>query len=160
MTTTPPTMGLARLSPAQIKQLQRVFYAVDRDEDNVVSESDVVKTLRSLGMCVRRCADAGERDAAGEAPQYLGADATGADARGGIDATSFLTMFGTRMGAVADARKLLDAFECFDERDEGVIEVGVVHAVLADDPEAVGGTSDAARPHAGASLFGPEREAV
>ena len=120
--------GLESLSPAQIKQLQRVFYAVDRDEDNYITESDVNKTLRSLGT----------KDATTEAPTYLSADVVGTQLSDrGLDATSFLTMMGNRMGALSDARTLLDAFESFDERDDGFVDVATVHEILAGDQEAV-----------------------
>ncbi|WFD41018.1 uncharacterized protein MJAP1_004009 [Malassezia japonica] len=118
--------ALARLSPAQIKQLQRVFYALDRDEDGNVSESDLAKALRSLGA----------RDAPTEAKEHFQADVLGSDAPE-LDATSFLTMMATRMGPVSDARKLLEAFESFDERDEGVVDVDVVKEILANDQEAI-----------------------
>lgn len=120
--------GLESLSPAQIKQFQRVFYAVDRDEDNYITERDVNKTLRSLGT----------KDATTEAPTYLSADVVGTQLSDrGLDATSFLTMMGNRMGALSDARKLLDAFESFDERDDGFVDVATVHEILAGDQEAV-----------------------
>ncbi|KAI3617724.1 hypothetical protein CBS9595_003633 [Malassezia furfur] len=125
--------GLESLSPAQIKQLQRVFYAVDRDEDNYISPDDVNKTLRSLGT----------KDAAAEVPAYLSPDVVGTQLSDrGLDATSFLTMMGNHMGALSDSRTLLDAFESFDERDEGFVDVATVREILAGDQEAVRGPTD------------------
>lgn len=40
---------LASLSPLQIKQLQRVFYSLDKNVDGRVSEADVAEVLRHLG---------------------------------------------------------------------------------------------------------------
>jgi len=40
---------LASLSPLQIKQLQRVFYSLDKDMDGRVSEAHVAEVLRHLG---------------------------------------------------------------------------------------------------------------
>ncbi|WFC95875.1 hypothetical protein MBRA1_002529 [Malassezia brasiliensis] len=120
--------GLENLSPAQIKQLQRVFYAVDRDEDNYITSDDVNKTLRSLGA----------KDATTEAPSYLSTDVVGTQLSDrGLDATSFLTMMGNHIGVLSDPRKLLDAFESFDERDEGFVDVETVHEILAGDQEAI-----------------------
>lgn len=141
--------ALARLSPAQIKQLQRVFYALDRDEDGNVSESDLAKALRSLGA----------RDAPTEAKEHFQADVLGSDAPE-LDATSFLTMMATRMGPVSDARKLLEAFESFDERDEGVVDVDVVKEILANDQEAVRVAANADRSVARAAVLGSDTQAV
>ena len=41
---------LASLTPVQIKQLQRVFYALDKNADGRVSDSDVAEALRNLGV--------------------------------------------------------------------------------------------------------------
>lgn len=85
-------------------------------------------------------ANAGAKDAAAEAPAYLRADIVGAELpEHGLDATSFLTMMGSRMGPLGDARKLLEAFESFDERDEGVVDVAAMREILAGDDEAVRG---------------------
>ena len=41
---------LSNLTPVQIKQLQRVFYALDKNADGRVSQEDVGAALRSLGV--------------------------------------------------------------------------------------------------------------
>lgn len=122
---------LARLSAPQIQQLQRVFYALDKDEDGEVGQADLEKVLRSLGRS----------DAKTEAEQYLHSATVGTQTRDGeaLDATQFLTMMGTHLAPFPDMHKILEAFASFDERDEGWIDVAVVQSLLADDPEAVRG---------------------
>lgn len=46
--------------------------------------------------------------------------------------TQFLTMFGERLSGMDDAETLLEAFECFDEKDEGWIEVAELRKWLGE----------------------------
>ncbi|PKI85915.1 hypothetical protein MVES1_000184 [Malassezia vespertilionis] len=110
---------LASLSPAQIKQLQRVFYTLDRDHDDIVSEADVATQLRGLGT----------PNAAEEAKAYIGQEG------GSLDATSYMTMMATKLAPLSDARKLADAFESFDEKDAGFVDVALLKEIFGDTPE-------------------------
>ncbi|WFD00220.1 hypothetical protein MYAM1_002968 [Malassezia yamatoensis] len=119
--------GLESLSGTQIKQLQRVFYAADRDHDDCITQPDLIKTLQSLGV----------KDAAQVAPTYLSSAVIGSevnDAR--LDSTSFLTMMGQHLAPLGDTQKLLEAFESFDERDQGYVRVEAVREILAGDQDA------------------------
>ena len=125
--------GLESLSSTQIKHLKRVFNAVDRDGDDSIMQADIVKTLQSLGS----------KDAATQAPTYLSKEVLGSDtSETSIDPTSFLTMMGQRLGSLSDSQGLLYAFESFDERDEGFVDVVTVREILAGDQEAVRGPTD------------------
>ena len=65
----------------------------------------------------------------------LGDGASAGDARiGGMEETRFITLMGSRLGALGDAQTLLDAFSSFDERDEGFVDVDVLREVFAEQP--------------------------
>ncbi|WFD34937.1 hypothetical protein MCUN1_001783 [Malassezia cuniculi] len=108
---------LSRLSATQIQQLQRVFFALDKDEDGLVSESDVAAVLRSIGKTDPQAAKA------------YGVTEP-------IDQTRFIAMMGERIGRVGDMSALIEAFESFDEKDQGVVEVAALREAI-NDPEAL-----------------------
>lgn len=99
----------------QIKQLQRVFYALDKNADGRVSDSDVAEALRNLGV----------KDAEAEAKTcFEGAPSST------YETMSFLTMMSGVMEPFSDTRKLSEAFESFDEKDEGFVDVDMIREIL------------------------------
>lgn len=108
---------LAGLAPAQIQELQRVFYSIDKDADGRINEADVAGVLRNLGAS----------DAAAEA-QACFAPPTPAS----LESLSFLTHMSQILAPFSDADKLLEAFASFDEKDEGVVDVAELEAVVGD----------------------------
>ncbi|WFD32615.1 hypothetical protein MSPP1_003663 [Malassezia sp. CBS 17886] len=111
---------LALLSAAQIQQLQRVFYMLDKDSDGRVSEADIERVLRGLGST----------RASEEAKMYFSGD--GAP----IESTAFLTLMSAQLRPLGDLSKLVDAFESFDEKDEGFVDVSAMKEILAGDDDA------------------------
>ncbi|SHO79770.1 Similar to S.cerevisiae protein CMD1 (Calmodulin) [Malassezia sympodialis ATCC 42132] len=109
---------LASLSPLQIKQLQRVFYALDKDLDGRVSEANVADVLGHLGST----------DAEAEAHACF------ADAPATLEMMSFLTHMARILARVGDAHSLAEAFASFDEKDEGMIDRRDLHEILGHDP--------------------------
>lgn len=79
---------------------------IDTDSDGQISAADLKVMLSNLGQ---PSDDAAVR-------KYIGTP------EGKINFTQFLTMFGEHLDALDDASVLMDAFECFDERDEGWID--------------------------------------
>lgn len=119
----------ARLAPVQIKQLQRVFYALDKDADGRVTESDVTGVLKNLGAYSALATDAGATDADAEARACFGEATDGAQS---LESMAFLALMSARIGALGDARRLAEAFASFDERDEGAIDVDVLREIVDD----------------------------
>lgn len=105
---------LARLSAKQIQQLQRVFYALDKDEDGLISEGDVAAVLRSVGTADMKAVKA------------YGANEP-------IDQTRFIAMMGDRISSVGDIHALADAFASFDEKEQGTVEVAALREAVGDD---------------------------
>ena len=106
---------LASLTPVQIKQLQRVFYALDKNADGRVSDSDVAEALRNLGV----------KDAEAEAKTCFEGVSSST-----YDTMSFLAMMSGVMEPFSDTRKLSEAFESFDEKDEGFVDVDMIREIL------------------------------
>lgn len=47
---------------------------------------------------------------------------------------SFLTQLSRSLAPVGDAHSLAEAFASFDEKDEGMIDISVLHEILGHDP--------------------------
>lgn len=89
--------------------------------DGLITRADLKETLTNLGQ-----------DGSNEALQRFfdsalasSSSLSSGEGRGGepgINFTQFLTMFGEHLSEMDEAATLLDAFECFDEKDDGVID--------------------------------------
>lgn len=106
---------LSSLTPVQIKQLQRMFYTLDKDADGRVSQDDVAAALRSLG--------ASHADDEAHGCYENAPDST-------YELMSFLTMMSGVLHPFSDMQKLREAFESFDERDEGYIPTDTAREIL------------------------------
>jgi len=106
---------LSNLTPVQIKQLQRVFYALDKNADGRVSQENVAAALRSLGV------PQAEEEARGCYENVP--DST-------YELMSFLAMMSGVLHPFADMQKLREAFESFDEKDEGYIPTDTAREIL------------------------------
>ena len=80
---------------------------IDQDGDGLISKNDLAGMLDNLGQqptkALLESYQIGEK---------------------GVNFTQFLTMFGEHLAELDEEKLLLEAFECFDERDEGKIDVG------------------------------------
>ncbi|CAO1637091.1 unnamed protein product [Parajaminaea phylloscopi] len=109
-------------STKQIQGFKEAFSMLDQPTaDGLLTRADLKETLANLGQddsseAIRRFF---ESSMAGSMSDASG---TGQGSEG-INFTQFLTMFGDHLSEMDDAASLLDAFECFDEKDDGVIDV-------------------------------------
>ncbi len=59
---------------------------------------------------------------------YMTSASTSSDGRSSaassVNFTQFLTMFGEHLSELDEAAELTEAFECFDEKDDGVLDAG------------------------------------
>ncbi|CAO1617612.1 unnamed protein product [Jaminaea pallidilutea] len=101
------------LNPQQIKTFKECFNLVDQDSDGFVSSEDLRVMLQNLGM----------RSEPKDVARYMDGMG-GRDNRGrqGVNFTQFLTMFGELLSGMDDAATLSEAFACFDEKDQGVVD--------------------------------------
>lgn len=88
---------------------------IDSDRDGLISSSDLTLMLQNLGQpsdstSVKKYFSQGQEH---------------------INFTQFLTMFGEHLDELDDASVLLDAFECFDEKDQGWIDAEEFRGWLA-----------------------------
>ncbi|KAI5452596.1 hypothetical protein NCC49_000757 [Naganishia albida] len=99
-------------TPPQVKQFREAFTLIDTDGDGKISEDDLIATFGNLGQVPNR-----------QLLDSLLAQPGGSSTRT-INFTQFLTLFGQHLLALADSeQEILDAFACFDEHDEGVVDV-------------------------------------
>lgn len=87
--------------------------------DHLLTRADVAEMLANLGQ---------PNDEAALDRLFVDADTP----RSGINFTQFLTMFGEHLCEMDDAETLLEAFECFDDKDEGVIDVAELRKWLGE----------------------------
>lgn len=88
---------------------------IDQDNDGLISSSDLKIMLDNLGQ-----------PSSDDAVQkyFVATDK--------INFTQFLTMFGEHLDALDDASVLTDAFECFDDKDEGWIQADELRSWLSE----------------------------
>lgn len=97
----------SHINKEQLKQLQEAFNLIDQDHDGVISKDDLQTILISLGQ---KPTDKEVREMLNEVP-------------GNVDFARFSSMFASRMGTADPEDLILNAFRCFDEDCDGVIDL-------------------------------------
>lgn len=114
--------ALAKLPPAQVREMREAFQILDRDNDGTVNREDVVDMLTNLGQdsslsAVSRFFPPGQ-------PQT-------------INMPMFLNTLSTLLAPLSSQKELMNAFAAFDEDDSGQIDVKELRdALLHTSPEA------------------------
>ncbi|KAK0559895.1 hypothetical protein OC844_004097 [Tilletia horrida] len=123
----------------QIQGFKEAFSLIDQDADGLITRADLEGMLGNLGLGQASPGGIGEGSGSGSgssagverlmkaAPLRDGGEGTET-----INFTQFLTMFGEHLAELDEAHDLIEAFECFDERDEGVIETGEMRYWLSE----------------------------
>ncbi|KAL8783017.1 MAG: hypothetical protein Q9213_004914 [Squamulea squamosa] len=114
--------ALARLPPAQVREMREGFQILDRDNDGQVDREDVVDMLTNIG----------QDSSASAVSQFFppGKPQT-------INMPSFLNTLSTLLAPLSSQQELLNAFAAFDEDDSGQIDVKELKdALLHTSPEA------------------------
>ncbi|KAG8943517.1 hypothetical protein FRC00_011089 [Tulasnella sp. 408] len=110
-----PSGVFTLFQPAQIQQFKEAFSLIDQDGDGMVTEADLKSIFSSLGITPSRHM----------MDSLLNARPGGeiADPHDkGVNFTMFLTMMGEHLLELDGEQDLLEAFECFDENDEGKVK--------------------------------------
>ncbi|KAI4240817.1 MAG: hypothetical protein L6R40_004931 [Gallowayella cf. fulva] len=114
--------AVARLPPAQVREMREGFQILDRDNDGQVNREDVVDMLTNLG----------QDSSASAVSQFFppGKPQT-------INMPSFLNTLSILLTPLSSQQELLNAFAAFDEDDSGQIDVKELKdALLHTSPEA------------------------
>ncbi|KAI4279278.1 MAG: hypothetical protein LQ337_000414 [Flavoplaca oasis] len=114
--------ALAKLPPAQVREMREGFQILDRDNDGQVNREDVVDMLTNLG----------QDSSASAVSQFFppGKPQT-------INMPYFLNTLSTLLAPLSSQQELLNAFAAFDEDDSGQIDVKELKdALLHTSPEA------------------------
>ncbi|KAL8686770.1 MAG: hypothetical protein Q9224_005344 [Gallowayella concinna] len=114
--------ALARLPPAQVREMREGFQILDRDNDGQVNREDVVDMLTNLGQ-----------DSSASAVSLFFPPGKAQT----INMPSFLNTLSTLLAPLSSQQELLNAFAAFDEDDSGQIDVKELKdALLHTCPEA------------------------
>ncbi|KAF8578996.1 EF-hand [Ramaria rubella] len=116
----------------QIQQFKEAFSLIDQDGDGLISEQDLKGIFASLGLAPSK-----------PMLDNLLSDRPGAHQRGstaaddvssdrGVNFTMFLTMMGEHLFDFDTEAELIEAFECFDENDTGVVKCDEVRRWLSE----------------------------
>lgn len=125
-----PSGVFSLFSPPQVQQFREAFSLIDHDGDGVVSEQDLKHIFTSLGITPsKRTVDELLADRPGDRrgstvharAASLEFDADGTADRG-ITFPMFLTMMGEHLYDFDTEAELLEAFECFDDNDSGLVK--------------------------------------
>ncbi|CAL8575516.1 hypothetical protein XPA_001436 [Xanthoria parietina] len=114
--------ALAKLPPAQVREMREGFQILDRDNDGQVNREDVVDMLTNLG----------QDSSASAVSQFFppGKPQT-------VNMPSFLNTLSSLLAPLSSQQELLNAFAAFDEDDSGQIDVKELKdALLHTSPEA------------------------
>ncbi|KAI4203665.1 MAG: hypothetical protein LQ350_001666 [Teloschistes chrysophthalmus] len=116
--------ALARLPPAQVREMREGFQILDRDNDGQVNREDVLDMLTNLG----------QDSSASAVSQFFppGQSQT-------INMPLFLNTLSSLLAPLSSQQELLNAFAAFDEDDSGQVDVKELRdALLHTSPEAGG----------------------
>ncbi|KAK2569091.1 Myosin regulatory light polypeptide 9 [Acropora cervicornis] len=105
--TIPRTNLSLHLNKEQLNQLQEAFNLIDQDRDGVISKDDLERILVSLGQ---KPTEKQIREMLSEVP-------------GNVDFARFVSMFASKMGAADPEDLIRNAFTCFDDDCDGVINL-------------------------------------
>ncbi|KAJ3996786.1 hypothetical protein F5050DRAFT_1570778 [Lentinula boryana] len=101
----------------QIQQFKEAFQLIDHDKDGWVNESDLREIFTSLGITPTQATlDNLLSSRPGDTSSLSSTDK-------GINFTMFLTMMSERLFEFDTEPELLEAFESFDENDNGTVRV-------------------------------------
>ncbi|KZT08551.1 EF-hand protein [Laetiporus sulphureus 93-53] len=133
-----PSGVFSLFSPSQIQQFREAFSLIDHDGNGVVSEQDLKHIFASLGVTPSKkmmddlLADRpGEHKGNGVHSRLPSVEVDVTNDRG-ITFPMFLTMMGEHLCDFDSEAELLEAFECFDENDSGIIKSDELRRWLGD----------------------------
>ncbi|CCM03633.1 uncharacterized protein FIBRA_05777 [Fibroporia radiculosa] len=134
-----PSGVFSLFSPPQIQQFREAFSLIDNDGDGVVNEQDLKHVFTSLGITPSKAtvddllADRpGNRRGSGLHSRLPSTEPDAAGGARGITFPMFLTMMGEHLYDFDTEAELLEAFECFDENDSGIVKCDDIRKWLSD----------------------------
>ncbi|KAL9046882.1 MAG: hypothetical protein Q9206_006957, partial [Seirophora lacunosa] len=114
--------ALARLHPAQVREMREGFQILDRDNDGLVNREDVVDMLTNLGNPPRLLHfTRGSRESQDASPQIISQFFPPGQAQT-LTMPVFLNNLSALLGPFSSQQELTNAFAAFDEDDSGQID--------------------------------------
>ncbi|KAF7981149.1 hypothetical protein HWV62_34905 [Athelia sp. TMB] len=119
----------------QIQQFKEAFQLIDHDKDGWVNEADLQEIFASLGVpASKRMMDEllSARPGSHHHSRFSSAASDDAAQDRGINFTMFLTMMSERLFEFDTEAELIEAFECFDENDTGLVRIDEMRKWLSE----------------------------
>jgi len=128
-----PSGAFQLFQAPQIQQFKEAFSLIDQDGDGIVSEKDLKAVFSNLGLTpTTTMLDSLLNARPGS--HFRGPSAQADDDSTipdrGVNFPMFLTMMGERLFEFDSEVELVEAFECFDENDTGMVKVEEVRKWL------------------------------
>ncbi|TDL28249.1 EF-hand, partial [Rickenella mellea] len=121
-------------SAPQIQQFKEAFSLIDQDGDGIVSEKDLKSIFTNLGITpTPKMLDSlltARPGGHSRMPTVMLDDETTPDR--GVNFPMFLTMMGERLFEFDSEAELVEAFECFDENDTGLVKADEMRKWLSE----------------------------
>ncbi|KIK69373.1 hypothetical protein GYMLUDRAFT_214507 [Collybiopsis luxurians FD-317 M1] len=126
-----PSGVFSLFQPPQIQQFKEAFQLVDHDKDGWINEADLREIFSSLGITpTQKTLDDLLSSRPGSTSTSTSTSTSSSDK--GINFTMFLTMMSERLFEFDTEPELLEAFESFDENDNGTVRVEDMRRWLAE----------------------------
>ncbi|XP_046546851.1 myosin regulatory light chain B, smooth adductor muscle-like [Haliotis rubra] len=109
-----PTNVLAMFRPAQVQEFKEAFALIDVNRDGIIQVDDLKSIYANLGKVP---SDAELQEMLKEAP-------------GPLNFTTFLNMFGEKMGGTDSEETIKNAFAMFDEDGKGTLPEDYIKDLL------------------------------
>ncbi|KAF8338023.1 calcium-binding EF-hand domain-containing protein [Cantharellus anzutake] len=123
-----PSGVFSLFQPLQVQQFKEAFSLVDQDGDGIVTEPDLLAMFGSLGIVPSKKM----LDDLLNARPGQGAGAFNEGKTKGVNFTMFLTMMGEHLLELDSEAELLEAFESFDENDDGKVKCDEIRKWLSE----------------------------
>ncbi|KAL5494961.1 hypothetical protein ACEPAI_423 [Sanghuangporus weigelae] len=128
-----PSGAFQLFQAPQVQQFKEAFSLIDQDGDGIVSEKDLKAVFANLGMTPTPTMLDGLLNARPGA-HFRSVSGSGEDDMPdrGVNFPMFLTMMGERLFEFDSEAELIEAFECFDENDSGIVKIDEMKKWLAE----------------------------
>ncbi|RPA74842.1 EF-hand [Ascobolus immersus RN42] len=113
--------SLSSLPPAALQSLRQAFTLLDADSDGQISASDLTSMLGQLGEAL--------------APSTLQNTYFPSTLPKPFTLPAFITLLSQAMNGLSEKEDLMQAFEAFDEHDDGVADMGELMEALTTEGE-------------------------
>jgi len=126
-----PSGVFSLFQPPQVQQFKEAFSLIDQDGDGIVTEPDLLTMFGSLGIAPDKKL-LNDLLSARPGRNAVGYPSLIESKTKGVNFTMFLTMMGEHLLELDSEAELLEAFESFDENDDGKVKCDEIRKWLSE----------------------------